>query len=220
VEQTEVNARIGAPRSRLHARGQVTSRGTTRLVMRFDGEDQTVSIRPHLVRVLPAEAEMPSLSVEHIIEQSRGLLPATEQVMIKPIEPPVCTGDPWIDAYLRFRQAYLDGVTSDELTDFAHELKRALPGPTPLPPAAMFIHADIIITCGTEDVATHLGGELLVQVEHCAVGAALAVGDSRLKMTRCRGRVANPAWSSAGPQCRRRIFSSAACTSRALGPRL
>jgi hypothetical protein len=41
-----------APRSRLHARGHVTSRGTTRLVVRFDGEGQTVSIRPHLVRVL------------------------------------------------------------------------------------------------------------------------------------------------------------------------
>jgi hypothetical protein len=77
VEQTEVDARMGAPRSRLHARGQVTSRGTTRLVVRFDGEDQTVRIRPHLVRVLSAEAEMPPLSVEHIIEQLRGLLLAT-----------------------------------------------------------------------------------------------------------------------------------------------
>jgi hypothetical protein len=52
VEQTEVDARMGAPRSRLHARGHVISRGTTRLVVRFDGEGQTVSIRPHLVRVL------------------------------------------------------------------------------------------------------------------------------------------------------------------------
>ncbi|MGH3763597.1 MAG: hypothetical protein ACRDS0_33880 [Pseudonocardiaceae bacterium] len=52
VEQTETDARMGAPRSRLHARGQVTSRGTTRLVVRFDGEDQTISIRPHLVRVI------------------------------------------------------------------------------------------------------------------------------------------------------------------------
>lgn len=65
------------PRSRLHARGQVTGRGSTRLVVRFDGEDQTVSLRPHLVRVRPAEAEMPPLSVEHIIEQLRDLLPAT-----------------------------------------------------------------------------------------------------------------------------------------------
>lgn len=75
VEQAEVDAGMGAPRSRLHARGQVTGRGTTRLVVRFDGEDQTVSIRPHLVRMLRAEAEMPPLSVEHIIEQLRDLLP-------------------------------------------------------------------------------------------------------------------------------------------------
>jgi hypothetical protein len=53
VEQTEVDARRGALRSRLHARGQVTSRGTPRLVVLFEGEDHTVSIRPHLVRVVP-----------------------------------------------------------------------------------------------------------------------------------------------------------------------
>jgi hypothetical protein len=77
VEQG-VDARMGAPRSRLHARGQVTGRGSTRLVVRFDGDGQTVSIRPHLVRVLPAaEAEISPLSVEHIIEQLRGLLIAT-----------------------------------------------------------------------------------------------------------------------------------------------
>ncbi|MGH3603847.1 MAG: hypothetical protein ACRDQI_07445 [Pseudonocardiaceae bacterium] len=52
VEQTGTDARMGALRSRLHVRGQVTSRGTTRLVVRFDGEDQTISIRPHLVRVI------------------------------------------------------------------------------------------------------------------------------------------------------------------------
>ncbi|MGH3768072.1 MAG: hypothetical protein ACRDTX_23480 [Pseudonocardiaceae bacterium] len=53
VEQSETDARMGAPRSRLYARGHVTSRGTTRLVVHFDGENQTVSIRPHLVRVIP-----------------------------------------------------------------------------------------------------------------------------------------------------------------------
>ena len=53
VEQTEVDARRGAPRSRLHQRGQVIGRGTTRLVVRFEGEDHTVRIRPHLVRVIP-----------------------------------------------------------------------------------------------------------------------------------------------------------------------
>jgi hypothetical protein len=50
VEQTETDARRGALRSRLHIQGLVTGRGTTRLVVRFDGEEQTVSIRPHLVR--------------------------------------------------------------------------------------------------------------------------------------------------------------------------
>ncbi len=55
VEQVEVDARRGALRSRLHARGLVTSRGTTRLVMRFEDEEETVSIRPHLVRVSAEE---------------------------------------------------------------------------------------------------------------------------------------------------------------------
>lgn len=52
VEQTGTDARLGALRSRLHRQGHVTSRGTTRLVVRFDGEDQTVTIRPHLIRVI------------------------------------------------------------------------------------------------------------------------------------------------------------------------
>jgi hypothetical protein len=34
-------------------RGQVTNRGTTRLVVRFVGEDHTVSIRSHLVWMIP-----------------------------------------------------------------------------------------------------------------------------------------------------------------------
>lgn len=76
VEQAEIDAHMGPPRSRLHARGQVRSRGTTRLVVRFN-DDQTVSIRPHLVRVLPTEDEMPPLSVKYIIQQLQGLLPAT-----------------------------------------------------------------------------------------------------------------------------------------------
>lgn len=67
-------------------------------------------------------------------------------------EQPGHTGDPWIDAYLRFRQAVLDGATADELTDFAHELHRGLPGQAPPPPAAMFIHADIAITCSSKGV--------------------------------------------------------------------
>jgi hypothetical protein len=66
------------------------------------------------------------------------------------------TGDPWIDAYLRFRRAVLDGATSDELTAFAAELKRDLPAQSPPPPAAMFIHHDIIITCGTSGLSAQL----------------------------------------------------------------
>jgi hypothetical protein len=63
-------------------------------------------------------------------------------------EPPVCTGDPWIDAYLRFRRAWLDGATETELTDLATECRRGLPSPAPPVPAAMFIHSDILITAG------------------------------------------------------------------------
>jgi hypothetical protein len=55
VEQTETDARMGALRSRLYRRGQVIGRGATRLVVRFDGEDQTVSIRPHLVCVVEGD---------------------------------------------------------------------------------------------------------------------------------------------------------------------
>ena len=63
-------------------------------------------------------------------------------------EPPVVTGDPWIDAYLRFRRAWLDGATESELADLATECRRGLPSPTPPTPAAMFIHRDIVITAG------------------------------------------------------------------------
>jgi hypothetical protein len=56
------------------------------------------------------------------------------------------TGDPWIDAYLAFRQAWVDGASERELTDLANEYRRGLPNPTPPIPAAMFIHRDILIT--------------------------------------------------------------------------
>ena len=86
------------------------------------------------------------------------------------IEPPVRTGDPWIDAYLRLRQAFLDGATVDELTEFAEELKRGLPTPTPPPPVAMFIHADILITCGTGSVSTPLITALWIPDAQCHDG--------------------------------------------------
>ncbi len=53
VEQVEVDAAYGALRSRLHKRGEVLGRTrSTRLLVRFEGEHQRVSIRPHLVRVI------------------------------------------------------------------------------------------------------------------------------------------------------------------------
>ncbi len=53
VEQVEVYAQYGALRSRLHKRGEVLGRTrNTRLLVRFDGEHERVSIRPHLVRVI------------------------------------------------------------------------------------------------------------------------------------------------------------------------
>ncbi len=53
----------GALASRLHKQGQVVDRRGARLVVLFDGEDTPVSIRPHLVRVLTADADrVPSAS--------------------------------------------------------------------------------------------------------------------------------------------------------------
>lgn len=61
-------------------------------------------------------------------------------------EPLESVGDPWIDAYLRSRGAWLDGATESELTDLVTECRRGLPSPRPPVPAAMFIHSDILIT--------------------------------------------------------------------------
>ena len=50
-----------------------------RLVVLFDGEDTPVSIRPHLVRVLTADADPPPPpSAEHIRAPLPALLPAEE----------------------------------------------------------------------------------------------------------------------------------------------
>lgn len=50
-----------------------------RLVVLFDGEDTPVSIGPHLVRVLTADADPPPPpSAERIIAQLHALLPAEE----------------------------------------------------------------------------------------------------------------------------------------------
>lgn len=52
IEQVAVGKSHGALPSRSHKRGQVLGRGLTRLIVRFDDEDDVVRIRPHLVRVL------------------------------------------------------------------------------------------------------------------------------------------------------------------------
>lgn len=58
-------------------------------------------------------------------------------------EAPV-TGDPWIDAYLKLMVAWRQKMPASDLTDYARELRRALPSPSPPPggPADMFIRAD------------------------------------------------------------------------------
>lgn len=53
VRQIDVDASHGALRSRLHKRAEVLGRTrSTRLLVRFDGERQQVSIRPHLVQII------------------------------------------------------------------------------------------------------------------------------------------------------------------------
>jgi hypothetical protein len=57
VEQVAIAKQHGALPSRRGKQGQVLGRGTTRLNVQFDGEDHPVSIRPHLVRVLPVPGQ-------------------------------------------------------------------------------------------------------------------------------------------------------------------
>jgi hypothetical protein len=71
-------------------------------------------------------------------------------------EPLELTGDPWIDAYLNFRRAWLDGATESELTGLATECRRGLPNSALPVPAAMFIHRDIVITAGQKALSTQL----------------------------------------------------------------
>jgi hypothetical protein len=55
VEQIAAAKEHGAHPARVHQQGEVISyggRGSIRLRVRFDGEDQPVTIRPHLVRVV------------------------------------------------------------------------------------------------------------------------------------------------------------------------
>jgi len=71
-------------------------------------------------------------------------------------EPLYVTGDPWIDAYLMFRRAWLDGAPEGELTDLADECRRGLPSQAPSVPAAMLIYRDIVITAGQKALSTRL----------------------------------------------------------------
>ena len=82
-------------------------------------------------------------------------------------DPPVHTGDPWIDAYLTFRWAWLDGATEGELADLATECRRGLPSSTPPTPAAMFIHRDILITARQKALSTQLVTALWVPDSAC-----------------------------------------------------
>ncbi|MGH4011290.1 MAG: hypothetical protein ACRDTH_24540 [Pseudonocardiaceae bacterium] len=52
IQQVEVSKNFGALPSRLHQQGQVIGRGQSRLIVRFDHENDLVRIRPHVVRVL------------------------------------------------------------------------------------------------------------------------------------------------------------------------
>jgi hypothetical protein len=73
VEQVLVDRAHGALASRLGKQAQVIrhSRGS-RLVVRFDGEDQPVSIRPDLVRLRPVNTEQ----ILDQLQQLHDLLPA------------------------------------------------------------------------------------------------------------------------------------------------
>ncbi len=75
--------------------------------------------------------------------------------------------DPWIDAYLRFRRAWLDDATEDELADLATECRRGLPSPAPPIPAALFIHRDIVITAGQKSLSLRLVTALWVPEGVC-----------------------------------------------------
>lgn len=51
VTQIAVAKLHGALPARLHKSGMIIGRGTNRVKVRFDGESNVVSVRPHLVRV-------------------------------------------------------------------------------------------------------------------------------------------------------------------------
>lgn len=62
------------------------------------------------------------------------------------------TDDPWIDAYLVFREAVLNGEfeTVADVEEYAREAQRGLPAGGPSTPAAMFITGDVAVTFAGE----------------------------------------------------------------------
>jgi hypothetical protein len=73
VEQVAVSRDRGALACRLNKRGEVLGRSRShRIYVRFDGEQEQVSIRPHLVRVVPAVRSVGQLIAE--LEGLRDLL--------------------------------------------------------------------------------------------------------------------------------------------------
>lgn len=69
VEQVAVHRELGALRCRLHKRGEVVGRtNSNRVYVQFDGEPpRLVSIRPHLLRVVPVVLDMHGLIVQDIV---------------------------------------------------------------------------------------------------------------------------------------------------------
>ncbi len=57
VQQVTVHKEYGAVLSRLHWLGEVVGRGNSRVIVHFDNhnDDRLVSVRPHLLRVIPQQ---------------------------------------------------------------------------------------------------------------------------------------------------------------------
>jgi hypothetical protein len=71
-------------------------RGTNRLYVRFESDDQLITLRPHLLRVLTVEAELALLSAEHIGERLRALLlPETPAGSARSSQNPPCGTPRW-----------------------------------------------------------------------------------------------------------------------------
>lgn len=89
--------------------------------------------------------------------------------MSRPSTTTVKTGDPWIDAYLKLRQAWIDGADDADIHVLALELRRDLPQPQPpIGPVTMFIQNDIEITSSRYGLTPALMTALWVPNGDCA----------------------------------------------------